>query len=281
MPQKLGDEVVGMREKFLLYGAPGTGKTFAAGTAPRPYFLIAGPPNEVKTLRAPQFLDRYSNQEIYYDFIIEETGKRGVFEEAKAFDRACDLLDDALTRDADEDDDFSFETLVVDNATVLLSYQMHKAMEFNSTRQKSGKTTLKNLQMDNILIPADNDYMSQMSLMNQFVDWLFKIDKHVVLIAHEYMETSFDRKTRQTSIHAIKPLFTGKQRTEIPRAFDNVWRFEVSGSGRSTLYEAQTAGSNEPTILAKTRFGGVLRQKERDVNLTEIIQQFQSVGSKE
>jgi hypothetical protein len=280
MPEKLDDSILGENEKFLIYGNPGTGKTHLAGTAPGPiYFLVIGPKNEIKTLRGPAFTREHGLVDVSFDQVIEPVGKRGMFMDASGFDMASDKLDEALL--LREKGDLHFNTLVVDNATVLQEYQMNKAMEFNFDTVKSkSKSGMGKLRDHNIRIPGDNDYMSQMSLMDQFVNWLMKLELHVVFIAHEHTETHFDRASRQTSITAIKPLFTGKQRTSIPRAFDNVWRTSVSGSGRATIYDVQTSGSDNPDTIAKTRVGGVLKQSERNLNLTEAIKRLQNLPKK-
>lgn len=273
-PQVLDDSVVGDNEKILLYGMPGTGKTFAGGTMPgKVYFLLVGGRNELKPLRSPSFREKYPEKDgqIAYDWVTETRGQRGKFEEAEAFDRACDLLDEALEQDrkGKVPGIESFDSLVIDNATMLGNVQMNKAMTINQLRSKSGSKALKRLREHDIVIPGDNDWMSKMSLMTQFVDWLFSLDKHVLFVAHEWRETSTNRSDHTTNIEKIRPMFTGKNREDIPLVFDNVWRMTTSGSGRSQQFEAQTVGDD--TILAKTRFGGVLSKKERDPNMTALI----------
>lgn len=274
MPQPLGDEVVGEHEKVLLYGMPGTGKTFAGGTMPgNVYFLLIGGRNELKPLRSPSFRDKYPEKEgcFAYDWVTETRGSRGTFQEAEAFDRACDLLDEALELDrkGEVPGIESFDSVVIDNATMMGNVQMNKAMSINQLRSKGGSKALKRLREHNIVIPGDNDWMSKMSLMTQFTDWLFSLDKHILFIAHEWRETRTNRSDHTQTITSVRPLFTGKNREDIPLMFDNVWRTTTSGGGRNQQFECQTVGDG--TVLAKTRFGGVVRPTERDINLTELI----------
>lgn len=274
-PQTLGPEVVGQHEKILGYGKPKTGKTFAGGTMPgRVYFLCVGGENELKTLTSPDFLEKYPEKrgKIQYDWVREERGKRGKFKKATAFDKACDKLDEALELDADPDEEFGFDSLVIDNATMLNQYQMDKAMEINHGRSSGGETAVERLRKYDIRIPGDNDWQSQMSLMTQFIEWLFELDKHVFVIAHEYKETERQNR-RDEKVVGIRPQFTGKNRQNIPLHFDNVWRFNYSGGGKSRQYEVQTQGDD--TVLAGTRFGGVFPKTIRDINMADCIERMQ------
>ena len=76
MPKPLTSEIIGEREKFLLYGAPKRGKTFCALTAPAPiYFLAIGGPNEATTYFSKQFQDKYGQKEILINSAIEDVDK--------------------------------------------------------------------------------------------------------------------------------------------------------------------------------------------------------------
>jgi hypothetical protein len=129
------------------------------------------------------------------------------------------------------------------------------------------------------LLVGDNDYGAEQSLVFKFINWVFELDKHVCFITHEWVETKTNRATRETSVVARKPLFTGKHRTDIPMMFDNLWRFQVVGGERARQFEAQTVG--DEVIDAKTRYGGVLPPIIRDVNFEEVINRFKSYRQKE
>lgn len=280
MPQLVSDAPAVEHEKVLLYGPPKTGKTFAAGTAPTDIFiLMVGADNEIKTYQGDDFREKYPDRSghIMYDWVRETTDARGQFKEAHAFDEACDKLDDALELDEQGEcptPSGGFETIVIDNATMLNSVQMNKAIEINYgiKRGSKDKTTLKQLRDEGIIIPGDNDWMSQMSLMTQFVEWLFTLDKHVIFIAHEWRETEYDRSSRQRNVTKVRPLFTGKHREDIPLLFDNVWYMSVEGAGRNRQYYCTTQGNKK--ILAGTRQGGVLRERIKDLNLTETFEKM-------
>jgi hypothetical protein len=276
VPILLDDSIIGEREKFLLYGNPGSGKTFAAGTMPgHIYFLIFGGSNELKTLRSKHFREKHPRKEgmVHYDFIKESLGKRGIFQSANAFDWACDRLDEAIA--AEVAGDFRFDSIVVDAATGLRKYAMNKAIELTYDLAKSpDKTALKRLRDHGVVVPQDQDWGMEQSLVEKFLNWCFELDKHFCLITHEWNAEKHDRGTRETTITAIKPLFTGKHRNEIPQMFDNVWRMKVEGAEKARIFTAQTVGDEK--VDAKTRLGGILDIEWRNPNLEEAIKKFQA-----
>lgn len=280
MPHPIDDTIVGQYEKFLFYGAPGSGKTFSALTGPPPtYCIVFGGANELKTARSLDFRNKYPELEgqLFFDHTVEPTGDRGHFTEATAYDQACDLLDEALN--LEKKGDFQFETLVIDSATGLRRFAMNKAMEVNYETSKSKeKTALAKYRAHNIIIPGDNDYMSEMSLTMQFIDWIFRLDKNVVVVTHEHQTKKFNRASREVHVQGIKPLFTGNHREYLPAIFDNVWHFTPVQAGRGIQGEARTVGND--VVYAKTRMGGVLSAEERDVNLRSIIKRFRDAEPK-
>lgn len=274
-PQKLTGEVVGENEKILLYGESGAGKTHAGGTMPAPvYFICIGGENELKTLRGRNFVEANPEKadQIYYDSVEEPKSSRGRFDEADAFDLAGDMIDEAL--EADRKGDIHFESIVVDNVTSLRSVQMNKAIEFNYYRtQDKDKTAFRRLFDENILVPGDNDWQSQMSLMKQFMSWMFDIDKHVLVTAHEWTQTKTNRQDHSKTIQARRPHFTGNNRTEIPLMFDNVWWLHTEGGGRSQVRAVQTVECD--ITLAKTRVGGAFGSEVRDPDMERMIRRMQ------
>ena len=269
MPTALKDDrsLLGINEKILLYGKPGSGKTELWATAPTPIdALIIGPRNELKTLQSPGFKKRHGEPDIHYDYIQEDLGIRGRFSKAEAFDKACDALDAALR--LREKGDLPFASLVIENASTLLHVQANKVLEVGGMGDRTNKS-LQKFRDDNILFLADNDYMGMQSLMRSFVNWVYNIDTHVIFVAHEKVDQTMDRKTRQTIISRIEPNFIGQQRTEIPGLFDNVWRTYVEGGGTSALFRVDTMGDD--VIVGKTRVGGVLKEKMTNTNIADAI----------
>ena len=274
-PIQLDSSILGEREKLLWYGPPGSGKTFASGTAPAPiFYIVLGGPNELKSLVSPDFVRKYPDAGPFYHTAVKENlGKHGSFVEAKAYDLACDALDIALAKD--ESGEMPFKTLVVDSATGLRGVAMNKAMEITYDMAKSKeKQALTRLREYGVIKPGDTDFGSEQSLIWKFINWCYELDKHFILITHEWQEVKKNRETRIDEILAIKPSFTGKHRTDVPLMFDNVWRFTPSGGERARQFEAQTVGDD--IIMAKTRVGGVLPIIYRDVNVTDAISQMKN-----
>jgi len=241
------------------------------------YFLVAGPPNEIKTLIGPAFTDKHPNRKVYFDHATEPTHKRGQFKSADAFDHMCDLLDAALAKD--ESGEMPFNSVVIDSVTGLLKFQMNKAMELNwGIVESKEKSALGKLRKDGIVLPGDNDYKGAMSLMAQFMTWVMTIPKHVCVTAHVYAETSTDRKTRIRTIDSYKPSFYGKHRDDMPAEFDNVWRTKVVGGGGNVRYEVKTVG--DEIYYGKTRVGGVLGITLDDINLTDCISKLSKAEKK-
>lgn len=275
MATPISADIVGDREKFLLYGHPGMGKTFAALTAPDPiYFLSVGAHNEAKTYFSKQFQKKHGKKEIFLDSVSESLGKMGRLEGGPVgFDNACIAIDEAL--ESDEKGEQEFQTIVIDNATVLEEYQMNKVIHIADQARDpgaSGFSTYEKFQEHGILTPFDNDWGAAQSLMAKFVSWLYGLDKHIILVAHEHETTVSNRSSHTQTLVAVKPLFVGKQRTEISNKFDNVWRFTAEGQ----LYAARTCPQKSPyEVIAKTRVGGVIPNDYLDVNLSSAVKKMQ------
>ena len=274
MPQPLNSSIITERSKFLSFGEMGSGKTFASGTMPgRIYVLCIGGGNEIITLLSPTFTEKHPEKKgmINWDSVKENLGKRGSFADAKGYDAACDLLDEAL--ELDKSGETPFDSLVVDGSTGLRGFAMNKSMEITfATAKSSEKTSLAKFKQHGIVTPRDNDYFGEQSLVWKFVNWCFSLDKHFNLITHVWKETKADRATRETTVISRQPAFTGKQRDSIPTLFDNSWYFEKVGKGRSVYYQAMTQGDD--VTIARTRFGGVLPDYYKNVDYSDAIKQF-------
>jgi hypothetical protein len=272
MPEKLDASIVGEHEKFLFYGGPGTGKTFTALTLPPPiYVIVFGGANELKTARSRDFIGKHGEPEIYFDAVEEEQGAKGKFVNATAFDQAADLIDEALENE--RKGDFEFNSLVLDSATGLSNVAMNKSISVTAGMAKSkANTALNRLMQANILIPGDQDWAGEMSLVSQMVDWCFRLPKHFCLTAHEYIEEDTDRSSHTRTVVGRKPQFIGRNRDRIPAMFDNVWYMTAIADTRGIVAQARTI--RDDITYAKTRMGGVLPMNLRDPDLTKIIKQF-------
>jgi len=276
----LTSAIIGETEKFLLYGPPKRGKTFCALTAPEPIlFLSIGATNEAKTYFSKQFQKKHGKKDIIITAAKENVDKHGRCKTPIGFDHACNLLDAALELDDRgkmKTETGGFNSLIVDNATVLEEFQMNKAIyisDLNRGEDTKGKSTQTKLEEQGILKPSDSDWGAAQSLMRNWYSWLFKIDKHIVFVAHEYEVTRANRATQSVDVVGIRPLFVGKQRTIIANAFDNVWHFYKQGP----MYIARTEPEDKPVdIIAGTRIGGILSPDYQNPNLTKAIQKFKA-----
>lgn len=268
--------ILGEQEKFLLYGDYGTGKTFAALTAPEPiYALGVGGTNEFKTVYSKQFIEKVGRREIFFDAVKETRGEFGaITDNPDGLDNVKSVVEAAVERDIKEG--LGIQSIVVDNATVLEDYMMNKAIAAEFAIMGGGdKAVLVREREWGIRKPQDTTWNGAMSLMSQFSSWLFELPYHIILVCHERKEFTKDDggKGRSQKLIGVGPIFVGQQRTLIPNKFDNVWRMTVSGGGRSKQFQAQTVG--DAIVAAKVRVGGFLDPNaERDINLTDVIAQF-------
>lgn len=276
-PQKL----LGEYEKFLLYGEYGTGKTQLALSAPDPIWALGvGGLNEFKTLYSKPFIEKVGQPVVYVDSVRENREAQGqMMDNPNGFDAVCNTIDAFLEWNHREQRDI--RTIVIDNATILEAYMMNKAIAAEFAVSGGGdKAVLTAERKWGIRKPHDNTYAGAQSLMDRLVTWLFELPFNLVLVAHERKEykSSSDGKGRKRELDGIMPIFVGVQRTMIPNMFDNVFRTTVSGGGRTKQYNVQTVG--DTYVAAKVRVGGILEPElNRDLNLTEAIQQFKDYGS--
>jgi len=276
--QPISPKIIEEREKFLLYGEPGMGKTFAALTLPPPILFIAvGGANEAKTYYSKHFQQKYGEKEIFLAVASESLGPMGRVETPEGFDNVCILLDEAL--DADAQGLQQFESIIIDNATVLSEYAMYKAVYIDYRGKKPGKqdeATYSKYMNEGLLFPFDSDWGGTQSLMSKFVSWLFRIDKNIALVAHEYKETAANRAKQRSDVIGLKPQFIGKERDRVANMFDNVWNF--SRNGQQYVARTEPLGQ-DPRIIAKTRIGGIVPRNYPDPNLSDVISQFQQYAN--
>lgn len=284
MPTPISPEIIGEREKFLIYGAPKRGKTFLALTSPEPiYMLCVGGDNEVKTYFGEDFQKKHGKKDLSIDAVKENVDKMGRVKEPSGFDDVCRALDDALELDAKEEfpsQTGTFETLIIDNATVMQEFQMNKTIHIANTARdpdKTGYSTWEAYTKHGILTPFDSDWGGAQSLMQDWVSWMFNLDKNIIFIAHEYEVTRTSRATQVQEIVGIRPLFVGKQRTRIANAFDNVWRMTKNAQ----KYEARTTPGGEiADLIAGTRLGGIVPNDYQDPNISKTIKKFKEQAIK-
>lgn len=278
-PQPITSAIIEGNEKFLIYGDPGTRKTFTALTLPPPiYFLAIGAANEMKPYFSTYYQKKYGSREVQFDVAEEDFDSSRNLKPASGVDNVRRLLEKAL-----EDDysgkGFQFASMIIDNSTVLSEFMMNKVIEVggvNVQGDEKDSSTIKKFRESGIMTPADNDWGAEQSMMMRFTSGIFRLDKNVAMVAHEYEKVRNHRATQTQETIAIKPLFVGQSRDRIAAKFDNVWRFTTNGP----YTVARTVQGEQPLIIAKTRLGGIIDQDYMNPDLSDVIKKFKEYAVK-
>jgi hypothetical protein len=251
----------------LIYGQPGTGKSFYAGTAgDRTLYINCGRSEE--TILSAFFRQRVGANPILVN-IREKAGENGVPASAIGYDLVCDAIDYGLKNFPDE-----FDTVVVDDATFLRKYALNKGIEVNSTLGKS--KTAGSIKQFAMQMASVQDYGAEMSLIEQFVvnygDILKGMNKHFILIAHE--RNTFrkgDKIGDSPTLIKCGPAFTGQTfPDQIPAYFDHVFHTEsIPGNGGVNTYRMRTVGDD--VLVGKCRHGNIIKTLELNPNFLEFV----------
>jgi hypothetical protein len=252
----------------LMYGASGTGKTYAAGTCGSRSVLV-NTGKGIETLLAPAFTNRYKQGKVVN---ISEDISKGYLGNVTAFDTVCRVFDNLLTLP-------EVDTVILDDCTSLRRYAMNKGLTLNASTGKSdslGKSKLARVPM-----PAIQDFGMEMGLIQQFVSYYteaFKdAKKNLILISHERVSFNKGKSIGDApTVRKISPGFTGQTfPDEVPAYFDCVWHTEVRRSGKA-IYQVRTSGDS--ILTAKTRQGGILDEIIIDPSFQVILAKLQSGG---
>ena len=274
MPQQISPDIIGKSEKFLLYGHPGVGKTHCALTLPPPiYYICTGGPDEVQTFYSKTFQAKHKLRE--QDLLIDSVDLTFSWKLGKAdgFDQIKKMIEEAIRME--QAGEINFNSIALDNITTLTELQIEKAilladMSKSPEAQAKGDSTKKKFDETGVLQVADYEWKDVMNMMAKFLSELFVIKKNFCIVAHEWEQVVTDRKTKKAEVTAIKPLFIGKQRDLIPNLFSNVWRIYPTGQ----ISAARTIAGTSPSVIAKTRIGGILSPDYPDPNLSDVISKF-------
>lgn len=217
----LGERKLSELVQAVVYSPPKVGKTFGAGTFPRPNFIDFD--KGIATLASPDFIRQHGwHPEIQFeDFKEKSVNNRGVPLMHNAYDDACRYFDKCMLK-ANVD---SFDTWVIDTGTFLAEAAMTKALILLG-KEKGFKGISSNTQMIaeqyGLIVPKLQDYGSERSLTEQFVEMIKESGKHCLFLCHE--RENFDDDGKLVS---ITPLLTGKSVQVINAMFDEVWRLET------------------------------------------------------
>lgn len=236
--------------QVLVYGAAKVGKTEGALTFPRP--VVMDFDEGVATARNAGFIQRHGYRpDIFYENFAESKLSKGIATQHNAFDDACRFFDEWMkpkgkwkTYDVGRD---QFFTWVIDSATTLSEFAMNKAAFVLGTMKLSH--THENAVKHGLLVPRMQDYGSERSLVEQFIDMVKDSGKNVVVICHEKEIINAD----SGAVTAIVPLLTGKSAESVPLKFDEVYNLRLKRQGTEMKRYLQT----EPDGLRKcgSRYG--------------------------
>lgn len=277
MPQQISPAMLGRKDRFLLYGDSGTGKTHCALTAPPPiYYVCTGAENELDTFYSKNFQDNYKKlhghflqeKDLQYDFVDLPFSWKN--DDASGFDQIKAKVEKAVVESIGGG--FQFNSVVFDNASTLIDLQIEKAIKLSAISSSTDKSTEKKYNETGILQVADFEWKDVMNMMEKFLSEVFVLDKVFVVIAHEWEQVVTDRATKVQSTTKIKPAFIGKQRDDIPNMFSNVWRMYNYADNKTA---ARTIGKDSnPVTIAKTRIGGIIPTEWPDPDIQIAIQKF-------
>lgn len=230
--------------QVLVYGKSKVGKTWGAYTFPRP--VVMDFDHGAATARNPEFVKKYGLRHIFFEEFKERQLVKGIPQTYNAYDDACRFFDewmkpsgkwigsDGKTYPVGRD---QFDTWIIDSGTTLSEFAQYKAvivmgkMKLSKSHEEALKTGL--------LVPKIQDYGSERSLVEQFVDMVKGSGKNVVLICHE-KEVTNDNGI----VTDIVPLLTGKSAENIPLKFDEVYNLRVKKQGLNTVRYLQTSADS-------------------------------------
>lgn len=221
--------------QILVYGAAKTGKTAGALTAPRP--VVFDFDRGASTARNDWFVSKYGLRWVFYENFIEKKQEKGVVLAHNAFDDACRYFDEWM-KPKGKWKDYEvgvnqFDTFVIDSGTTLSEIAMNKAaiilgkMGLSKSHDQA--------QLHGVLVPKIQDYGSERSLVEQFIDMVRGSGKNVILICHE-KEILSD----SGALQGVVPLLTGKSAESVPLKFDEVYNLRVKKEGPNVVRYLQT-----------------------------------------
>lgn len=281
MPQQISPSIIGKKDKFLIYGDPGTGKTHLALSAPTPiYYVCTGLEEELQTFYSKRFQEKYKKVHGHYlqekDVIFDAVDLAFSWknEDATGFDQVKDLIQKAVNME--KAGEIKFNSIVIDNISTLTELQIEKAIQLSNTSkpvEQKSKSTQEKYVESGVLQIADFEWKDVMNMMSKFLSEAFVLDKHFIIIAHEWEQVVTDRATKVQSTTKVKPAFIGKQRDQIANLFSNVWRLYNVGN----ITAARTVGKDaNPEVIAKSRVGGVISDDWPDPDIQIAIQKFRT-----
>ncbi len=203
----------------ILMAPPGMGKTFLAGTFPRPNFMDFD--KKVAVLRNPEFLRQFGSKSIEYEQFPEPALANPKFVPT-AFDNACRYFDRWMAAGKRE----TFDTWVVDSGTSLTMVARAKALYVLGQTNRS--KTLDKAQKYNMQVMEQADWGAERSLVEQFCRMIVESGKNVLINVHE-------KEIEKGGVTSTVPLFTGDSKVVIPSMVPDVWHLRLGLKDNKTI----------------------------------------------
>lgn len=193
----------------IVMSPPGGGKTFLAGTFPRPNFLDFD--QKIGVLRNPAFIKQYGLKSVEYGWFPEKSYANPALT-PNAFDDAQRYFDLWMSPSKVN----QFDTWVVDSGTSLSEVARRKGIYIVGGKKLSG--ALGTLQTHGAPVMEQNDWGMERQLTEKFIRMVVQSGKNVLINVHEKEITN-----DAGFVTAIKPLFTGQSADIIPSIVPDVW----------------------------------------------------------
>ncbi len=242
---KLNDWKPGDAVQVLVVSPFKGGKTWGAGTFPRPNFIDFD--FGIDTLRNPAWVAKYGKRDMLFEQ-FKETNRdaRGVVKGHNAFDDSCRYFDACMsqktvnwtyrgqTTPVNRD---MFDTWVIDSGTSLSDVAANKAIVLLGTDDFAGakSNTHQQALRHGLVVGKLQDYGAERSMVEQFVGMVKDTGKHLVLLCHEKVLTD-----DAGNVRSITPLLTGKSAQVVPTMFHEVYHLIVKRKGPDMVRELQT-----------------------------------------
>lgn len=230
--------------KILVFAPSKTGKTFGAGTFPRPNFMDFD--KGIATLRNPEFVKKYGLRSVEYEqFTERNVNSRGVVTQHNALDDASRYFDKCMRKDFVD----KFDTWVIDSGTTMSEAAMNKAIVLLGSKVMAmASKTHEQAINTGLVYPKQQDYGSERSMVEQFIDMVKETNKHVVILCHEKVLTN-----DEGTVTGIVPLLTGKGVEAVCLKFDEIYYLSARKKGTEMLRTLTTHTNG--IIKAGTRYG--------------------------
>ncbi len=218
----------------VVMGRSGTGKTWLAGTFPRPNVLDFD--GKLGVLRNPEFVKRYGLRDVKFETFSDTKRLKGMAIDHFAFDAACAYFDEWMkpsgkwknleTGEWEPTSVDDFDTWIIDSGTSLTEVARNKALIVLGGTNRS--KTFEAAKKTGMPVMEQQDWGAERSLVEQFVRMVRSSGKNVLLLVHEAETTNKDG-----IVISVKPLFTGQSKEIIQSMFKDVWALKVFGVGTS------------------------------------------------